>query len=230
MIRNLNIHQITYSQQLKKHNMKHLLIILAFGFSTALFSQSEAYYNKMRQTFQLMDSAKSTQDFQEVSATFERIGDAEKNQWIPYYYAALCQTRIGWLDQKIDKDKLADIAKGILAKADAISPGNSELFCLKSMVATQQMLIDPQNRYMSFGAESNQDLEKAKLADPSNPRPYYLEAASVFNTPVAFGGGKANAKPILEKALQLFKAFMPASPMHPNWGEKQTEDMLAQCQ
>ena len=99
--------------------MKHLLIILAFGFSTALFSQSEAYYNKMRQTFQLMDSAKSTQDFQEVSATFERIGDAEKNQWIPYYYAALCQTRIGWLDQKIDKDKLADIAKGILAKANA---------------------------------------------------------------------------------------------------------------
>ena len=29
---------------------------------------------------------------------------------------------------------------------------------------------------------------------------------SVFNTPEAFGGGKANAKPLFEKAVALYKA------------------------
>lgn len=206
------------------------LFVAIIGLQFSLYAQSDVYMKKMQQTLQLMDSAKTVQDLQEVSATFERIGDAEKTQWLPYYFAALCQTNIGWMDSKTDKDKLSDNTNAIIAKADAISPNNSEVFCLKSMVATQQMLVDPQSRYMKYGAASREALAKAKLADPSNPRPYYLEGANIFGTPEAFGGGKANAKPVFEKALALYKDFKPLSPLHPTWGKKQTENMLAQCQ
>jgi hypothetical protein len=195
----------------------------------AATAQGEAYTKKMQQTLLMFDSAKTVQDLQEVSATFERIGDVEKTQWLPYYYAALCQTNIGWMDTKTDKDQLAEHTLAIIAKADALSPNNSEVFCLKSMIATQQMLVDPQSRFMKYGAASTEALTKAKLADASNPRPYYLEGANIFNTPVAYGGGKERAKPIFEKAMALFNAAKPL-PLYPSWGKKQTADMLAQCQ
>jgi hypothetical protein len=65
--------------------------------------------------------------------------------------------------------------------------------------------------------------------DPNNPRLYYLEGAGIFGTPEQYGGGKAKAKPVLEKAVALFKSEQH-KPLHPHWGQKQAEDMLAQCQ
>jgi hypothetical protein len=51
-----------------------------------------------------------------------------------------------------------------------------------------------------------------------------------MNTPEAFGGGKANAKKQFEKALELYKTFKPASPLHPDWGKDEAEKSLAACQ
>jgi len=52
---------------------------------------------------------------------------------------------------------------------------------------------------------------------------------SIFGTPEQFGGGKAKAKPIFEKAIALFKAESP-KPLYPHWGQKQAEEKLAECQ
>ncbi len=210
--------------------MKKLLFVLMaiFSLQFTVFSQSEVYLKKMKETLQLMDSAKSVQDLQEVSAQFERIGDMEKTQWLPYYYAALAQTNIGWMDQKMDKDKLADKTKMIISKAEAIEK-NSELFVLKNMVATQQMLVDPQNRWMSYGTEAGTALETAKKLDPENPRIYYLQGMSMFSTPEAYGGGKDKAKPLFQKSVDLFRTNKPASELHPKWGQNIAEDMLAKC-
>jgi hypothetical protein len=65
--------------------------------------------------------------------------------------------------------------------------------------------------------------------DPNNPRLYYLQAMSLFNTPAQFGGGKDKAKPVFEKSVALFKAAQ-AKPLYPSWGRPQAENMLAQCQ
>jgi hypothetical protein len=51
-----------------------------------------------------------------------------------------------------------------------------------------------------------------------------------MNVPEQFGGGKDVAKPILEKAVSLFKTFKPASSFHPTWGEADALKTLAQCQ
>jgi hypothetical protein len=209
--------------------MKKLFFLLLAASSLQIVSaQSEAYTNKMKQTLQLLDSAKTTQDLQEVAATFERIGDAEKNQWLPYYYAALAQTNIGWRDQKSDKDKLAEKTKAIITKAQAIED-NSELYVLLNMVATQQMMVDPQNRWMTNGQEAAQALTTGKKLDATNPRLYYLEGMSLFNTPTQFGGGKDKAKPVFEKAVELYKSAKPKSELLPKWGQKISEDMLAKC-
>ncbi len=209
--------------------MKKFLFLLIAAFSLqSAFAQSDMYQQKMKETLTLLDSAKTTQDLQEVSAQFERIGDMEKSQWLPYYYAALAQTTIGWMDQKIDKDKLAEKTKAIIAKAEAIEI-NAELYILSHMVATQQMLVDPNSRWMTYLPMKAEIAGKAKSMDKDNPRIYYLEAQDILNTPPAFGGGKEKAKPVFEKAVNLFKSFKPQSAFHPKWGQKQAEEMLAKC-
>ena len=122
--------------------------------------------------------------------------------------------------------------KSFCDKAEALTTDNadkSEINTLRNMAATQQMMVDPQTRYMSYGQQAAGFLQKGMALNANNPRLYYLQGMSVFNTPEQFGGGKAKAKPIFEKAVALYKAEQ-AKPLYPHWGDKEATQMLAQCQ
>src|SRR5262249_32956718 len=106
---------------------------------------------------------------------------------------------------------------------------NSELCTIRNMAATQQMLVDPQTRWQTYGQEASAALQKGMKMDPNNPRLYYLQGMSLFNTPEQYGGGKAKAKEVFQKAMDLYNAAQP-KPLYPDWGKKQTQDMIAQCQ
>jgi hypothetical protein len=82
---------------------------------------------------------------------------------------------------------------------------------------------------MSYGVAANQALEKALKLDPNNPRLYYLKGMSLFGTPPQFGGGKDKAKPVFEKAVELYKAAKPQE-LYPRWGKEKAEQMIPQCQ
>jgi hypothetical protein len=208
--------------------MKKMFLFFTLLTGLACQAQSDKYVAAMQKNLTLLDSAKTTDQFLSLAATFERIGDAEKTQWLPYYYAALAQTWIGWDPATKDKDANSQKINAYLAKAEAIEK-NSETYAVENMSATQQMLVDPQNRWMTNGKDASEALEKGLALDPNNPRLYYLQAMSLFNTPTQYGGGKDKAKPLFEKSVTLFKAAQP-KPLYPTWGRKQAEDMLAQCQ
>ena len=191
-------------------------------------AQSDKYVDAMKKNLVMFDSAKTPQDFQTVANTFERIGDAEKTQWLPYYYAGLALTINAWTDTKIDKDANSGRVNALCDKAEAVEK-NAEIYTIRNMAATQQMMVDPQTRWQTYGQEASGYLAKAKQLDPNNPRIYYLEGQSIFNTPPAFGGGKVNAKPIFEKSVALYKKEQP-KPLYPHWGQDQAEMMLAKCQ
>ena len=204
-------------------------LIAGFALLTALMSnaQSDKYEQAMKKTLSLFDSVKTTQGYQALSANFERIGDAEKTQWLPYYYAGLALTTAAWTDQAMDKDANAEKIKALCTKAEAIEK-NSEIYTLRNMAATQQMIVDPQSRWMTYGQEAAGALKKGMELDPNNPRLYYLQAMSIFGTPEQFGGGKEKAKPVFEKAIALFKSENP-KPLYPHWGQEQAEEKLVEC-
>jgi len=208
--------------------MKAFVLLSLLLIAVSVEAQSDKYAAAMKKNLELFDSAKTTQDFQTVANNFERIGDAEKTQWLPYYYAGLALTRSGWTDANIDKDANSTRVQAICDKAEAIEK-NAEIYTIRNMAATQQMMVDPQTRWQTYGQQASGALEKAKQLDPNNPRIYYLQGQSVFNTPPAFGGGKENAKPIFEKSVELFKKEQP-KPLYPHWGQDQAEMMLAKCQ
>ena len=209
-----------------------MIAAIALLVTVSVNAQSDKYADVMKKNLSMFDSAKTSQDFQNLSAAFERIGDAEKTQWLPYYYAGLALSTMGWVDQNVDKDANAEKIKSFCDKADALTTDNadkSEIEALRNMAATQQMVVDPQTRWQTYGVEAGQALQKGMQENPNNPRLYYLQGQSLFNTPEQFGGGKDKAKPVFEKAVELFKAEQP-KPLYPHWGQQQAVDMLAKCQ
>src|SRR5215207_6127644 len=141
-------------------------------------AQNEKYVAAMKGNLSKFDSAKTTADFESMAATFIRIGDAEKNQWLPYYWAGLTLTNIGWKEPKADKDELAARITALCDKADALQPdssGKSEILSLRNMAATQQMMVDPQSRFMTYGQQAAGYLQKGMQLNPGNPRLYYLQ-------------------------------------------------------
>jgi tetratricopeptide (TPR) repeat protein len=208
--------------------MKKVLFAFVLFIAASAHAQSDKFVAAMQKNLALLDSAKTVQDFQNASNAFERIADAEKTQWLPYYYSGLALSTIGWIDPKLDKDANSARINALCDKAEAIEK-NAEIYALRNMSATQQMLVDPQSRWQSYGQQASAYLQEALKLDPNNPRLYYLQAQSVFGTPEAYGGGKKNAKPLFEKAVALYKTFQ-VKPLYPNWGQKSAEDMLAKCQ
>jgi hypothetical protein len=208
--------------------MKSLLFSLLMFSAVISSGQSDKYLAAMKKNMSAFDSARTTADLQAVSNTFERIGDAEKTQWLPYYYAGLALTTSGWNDAKLDKDANSARVNALCDKAEALDK-NSEIYVLRNMSATQQMMVDPQTRWQTYGAEANKDLQIAIQLNPDNPRIYYLQGESMLGTPVAFGGGKDKAKPLFEKSIALFKTDKP-KPLWPNWGLERAQEQLAKCQ
>ena len=209
---------------------KILFVLIPLAMASHGFAQSEKFVKAMTSDIALIDSAKTADDMLAASAAFERIADAEKNQWLPYYYASLAQVTYAFMKNDMaNNDAIAGKAEQLLMKADALQPNNSEISVIKAMIATLRMLVNPQQRWQQYGAVIQQEVEKAKAQDPANPRPYYFQGNNLRNTPEQFGGGCSTAKPVLEQAIKKYETFKPASAISPNWGKQRTEQLLAEC-
>lgn len=212
--------------------MKKILIVaLCFASAITTQAQSNKYVPAMQKTLQLLgatenDPAKMLQ----VSNDFERIAKAEKSQWLPYYYAALTQVFYGFSQQPVGGlDAIADKANALLQVADSMQKDNSEISCVKSMIATLRMLVNPQQRYMQMAQTIEGNLQAAMKQDPNNPRPYFLKAQNLKNTPEAFGGGCHAAKEFLDTAQKKYETFKPENELAPNWGKPQLEAIIEDC-
>lgn len=213
--------------------MKTLLATIALFCSVACFAQANKYIAVMEENIALQDSAKTKEDMLALSNSFERIAKAEKDKWQPYYYAALQQILRCYRMQGVEAKNIdveLNRAEELLANAEAINPNSSELTCLKSMVATGRMMVDPMTLSQTYGPKASQLLTEAIKQNPNNPRAYLLLGQNLFYTPAMYGGGKEKAKPVLEKSLQLFEAFKPATELDPVWGKGSAESLLKQCQ
>ena len=191
-------------------------------------AQSEKFEPAMKKVVTDLDSAKTGDDLQNVSNSFERIATAEKDQWLPYYYAAYAQVMKTYMEKDVSKiDPTIDKADMLLANAESLSQQNSEINTLKAMATQCRMRVD-WNRGMTLGPKCVALIKDAEKQDPNNPRAWMFDAQSIYNTPSQFGGSKDKGKELLKKAVELYASFKPASPLAPNWGKKHAENMMVQ--
>ena len=213
--------------------MKNLLFIFSMIICAAASNaQSAKFVAAMKKNITLIDSSFQNPDaFLNLSNNFERIGTAEKDQWLPYYYAAYTRINYGFMQKdQSGNDVIADKVDELIMKADSLQPNNSEISCLKSMAASIRLMVNPPARFMQYGMLSDKMLKAAKEQDPTNPRPYMIKGQGLKYTPEQFGGGCATAKPELEKAMEKFNAFKPATEISPDWGKTYTATLLKECE
>ncbi len=208
-----------------------LLVIMAGA-------QSEKYIRAMEPRVAQVDSNNNADSWKELANAFERIGEAEKTIWLPYYYAAFAQVMAGYSSMPMDgsmgdnsgiSDPFADKAEQLIDKAAAaLKEENSEIWCVKKMIYSLRMMGNPMSRYMTEGARATEALEKAKTLNENNPRVYILEGQDKYYTPEQYGGSKEEAKKLFEKANELFMTIRPASSIDPQWGRGQVNYFLSQ--
>ncbi len=206
---------------------KFISFFVASLMITASFAQSEKYVKTMETKVGLLDSSNTVDSWKDLANTFERIGDAEKTQSLPFYYAAYCNVMAGTFSLPMDgsfgdnssiTDPYADKAEKLLNKAIELGKTNTEIYCVQKMIFSLRMMGNAMARYMTEGPKAEAALAKAKEANAGNPRIYILEGQDKYYTPEQFGGSKTEAKVLFEKAKGLFETYKPESSIAPNWG------------
>jgi len=227
----------TFFKQLKRSLMKKFLLIFTVICAGAVSLQAQTstatdpnnkFVSAMEKNIQILDTASSPDTYISLANTFERIGNAESNQWQPFYYSAYSYTMLAYMiPDKTKVDGIADRAESFLQKATAISINNSEISTLSAMITYCRLQVDPINRFGTLGVTGGEFLAKAKAQDPSNPRPYMIEARVKLNMPESMGGGVKGATPAINTAVEKFNAFVPANSIAPHWGKSSAERMAA---
>lgn len=216
--------------------MKKIIFLTAavtFLFATVFAQQT--YEQQMQAELTNLDQAKNINEYSQLATNFERIAATQKAQWLPFYYAAFCNAKIGWLKQDKDPDNIgpfADKAEQQIEKAKSLLDTTqqkqlSELYCIFSMINRARVFINPQTYGPQYGPLASRYTYLARQRDPDNPRALYLEGWEKFATPKMWGGDKAKAKELLAEAKQKLDAH-PASGLEPRWGKTEVEDILRQ--
>lgn len=209
--------------------MKKIVLLACVIMSLGAMAQNKKYMEAMEKNVAGVDTSRTLEQLQPLENNFERIANAEKKEWLPFYYAAYCNVSMTYAVKGDEIDTYCDKAEELAKKADSLNPDNSEIETLKAHIAAARISVNPMVRGRKYGPEAAQFREKAKKLDSSNPRPWMLEGMALFYTPPAFGGGKDKAKASYTKALELYNSFKPASSIHPRWGKGTTEYFLKQC-
>ncbi|HSV12587.1 MAG TPA: hypothetical protein VLI68_17555 [Hanamia sp.] len=216
--------------------MKKTILIIASAFMMYSFANGQdAYTKQMQQQVKMLDNANTIKEYEQLAANFMRLAQAEKTQWLPYYYSAFCDAKVGWLKQD-DPDNIepfANKADEEIKQAQAlIDTGKqktelSELYCVLSMINRARVFINPSTYGRQYGPAASRYIRLAEKANPDNPRALYLDGWEKFSTPKMWGGDKLKAKELLETAKQKLDNNT-VSGIEPHWGKKEVQDILNQ--
>lgn len=201
-------------------------LILIFSMMASFSVFANDYETTMKESIEEMYQTQEPEILSKIAGKFYRIGEAEQDKWLPYYYAAYSYVSITYnLEDGDEIDAWLDKGQNMLDKAMELKPDEAENHVLQGLLYS--MRITNPMRGMKFSGLSNDALAKAEKLEPENPRLWLCKAQNVYYTPSMFGGGAENAKPLFEKAAELFDTFEPRGELYPGWGKETNAAQLA---
>jgi tetratricopeptide (TPR) repeat protein len=205
-----------------------LMMIYAFTLTFSQQAEASDYQTTMKQTIGKMQQSNHPDSLNQVAATFYRIAQTQPKEWLPYYYASFCYVSVTFSEKDADAiHSNLDKAQQMLELALKVNPNESEIHVLQGLIYSKR--ITDMGKGYKYSTLSNEVLAKAEALNPNNPRIYFCKGQNVMNTPAMFGGGKAKALPLFEKALALFEKQTVTNDLMPNWGYKPLAHLIKVC-
>ena len=152
--------------------MKQLIIITLLLFSTVGTSQSN-FEKGMNKAFELWRNGNSD----EAQNMFERIANAESDQWLPHYYIAQINSLKSWnvKEEAVLKAQL-EKAQEHLDIAMTKSEDNAELIIMQAQVLTNWVAFDGMTYGMKYAGKISELYAKALELASTNPRAAFCKA------------------------------------------------------
>jgi hypothetical protein len=212
--------------------MKRLLFFPFFLMLTivALFAGDSKYIDSMQKHIHVLYTSKSNADLQQAVNSIERIANAEKTKWEPFYYVSFGYILMATRESEgSKKDPYLDLAAASLEKALALKKDDSEIVTLKGFVDMIRITVDPAVRGPQYSGLVELTYQKALSIKANNPRALALLAQMQLGTARFFNQIPTEACETANKALQLFAGDHSDNPLAPQWGKEMTENMVKNC-
>jgi len=208
--------------------MKNLIIVLSvLALSVNVFAQDqEAYIKAMKENMAKKADAKTSSDWEQLAAGFDRISQVATHTWVPSYHSIYTYIIASFIEKDGDKrDLILDKAQLLLDKNLKAYKTESEFYALQGFVWQARMSVKS-SRGMTYGGKTTEILQKAIKLNPNNPRALYLLGSNILYTPRMFGGGAQKALPHLKKAKEAYQQSKSETPFYPSWGAEDNNKLL----
>jgi hypothetical protein len=203
--------------------MKKIFIIAVALISFSGIGQSK-YKEGMTNAFDLWKSEKHW----EAANLFERIAQAEMDNWLPPFYVAQINV-IYSFDEKDEKTLTSQLnkAQDFINDAKAISKNNAEIFVIQAQLYTAWVVFDGQRYGMAYSQKIAQLYQEAYKLEPDNPRVAFGKVEWDIGTARFFGQDTAPFCEDLTKAVELYTTYEPKGEFYPQGGEEYARGSLA---
>ena len=204
--------------------MKKVLTIAITFVTLTGFAQTK-YEQGMIKAFDLW---KNNQPW-EAANLFERIAQAEPDNWLPPFYVA--QINVLYSFSEKDEEKLTaqlNKAQDFLNDAKALSKDNAEILVVQAQLYTAWVVFDGAKHGMTMSPKISQLYQEAYKIEPENPRSAFGKVEWELGTARWFG---QDTKPFcedLKKAVALFDTYQPKGQFYPSGGGDYAKQSLAQ--
>jgi len=211
---------------MKKQLLSFTLVLIS------LLSFAQTSYEKvMKEKITKIETVQSAEEFQTLANDFQRIADKEKGKWQPAYYTAYSYIQKGRVLMREGKtqglDEIADQAQKYVDNAQSIEK-NAEIQLLQKMIYSLKMMVNPMERFMTYGTKATEELKSAEELDPNNPRIILIKAEDIYFTPEQYGGSKEKGIALFKQSLEKFNSYQPKTDLDPNWGKSEAEYFISQ--
>jgi len=209
---------------IKMKNLFPMMITLLIA--TAGLNAQTKYETSMQKAFDLFEEGKAMESI----ALFERIGQVEKDNWIPLYHAVNAMVYASFSMEDLDqRNAMLEKGKTLIAEAHKRSENNSELTTLEGFLYMGFVAMDPGTYGMTLSPKIMELHDKAVALDPKNPRAHLNKIEYDMGAARFFG---KDLSPFCEQMKEIIPKFENQStdiPFAPKHGLERAQQIANSC-
>ena len=213
--------------------MRTLTALLIAIILNPLFSYGESNYEKaMKKALEGLNQAATMDDLRQAANQFDRIGEIEKDKWLPQYHAAYAKVMMASMEEDLQKkDPFLDAAQLNLDAIEELEHDESERLALEGFLIMIRMSVSL-DRGMELGMDCGMILNQAYTLNNQNPRAVLMLGQFKFGSANYMGQDTSEPCAMFDEAAKLFEQpdNVGSEPFQPAWGQNLVHIFKQQCQ